>query len=103
VLLIIAVAIVCNVMGGRWGLNVRSVVIVVVRFVPPDCPLETTFEQLPGGTMPMIGGESGLIPLGSGNIYEGEQMSIVCISVAVCIVLYFAVRLTLRHYFPPDS
>jgi hypothetical protein len=28
---------------------------------------------------------------------------IACIVVGILIALYFAVRLTLRHYFPPDS
>jgi len=28
---------------------------------------------------------------------------IACIIVGVFIALYFAIRLTLRHYFPPDT
>jgi hypothetical protein len=30
-------------------------------------------------------------------------METACIAIAVCIALYFAVRLTLRYYFPPDT
>ena len=26
-----------------------------------------------------------------------------CIAVAVCVALFFALRLTLRYYFPPDT
>jgi hypothetical protein len=32
----------------------------------------------------------------------GNWESVVTV-IAVCVALYLAVRLTLRHYFPPDT
>jgi len=31
------------------------------------------------------------------------MLEFACIAIGVCFALYFAVRLTLRHYFPPDT
>jgi hypothetical protein len=30
-------------------------------------------------------------------------MDTACIAIAVCVALHFAIRLTLRYYFPPDT
>ena len=30
-------------------------------------------------------------------------MDTACIAVVICVALYFAVRWTLRYYFPPDN
>jgi len=35
--------------------------------------------------------------------HKGKHMDTACIAVAICVALYFAVRLTLRYYFPPDT
>jgi hypothetical protein len=41
----------------------------------------------------------GLFPSENG----GRQMLVALILIAVCVALYFVIRLALRYYFPPDT
>jgi hypothetical protein len=36
------------------------------------------------------------------SIFDGRIGFIVTV-IAICVALYFAIRWTLRHYFPPDT